>query len=168
MPLHKKFYSTLLSKLAEEFKLIEKHSFIDQNTKTVTLNPNFFYISDTNSDESFLIGSKCQECGLVSWPKRQICPSCVKIDTEKEIILGKTANLISFAIIGQQSEGFNFPIPYIQGLVQLIDGPILFSIIDGDPDLLALGQEMELYFDKIAEDKNGKSIVSYKFKAVKK
>jgi len=135
--------------------------------KIIPVQKGLFHIPTSKEDEPYLIGSKCRKCGLISWPKRPVCPACVRDDTEEEIILSRKAKLIAFSLVGQQPEGFKLPIPYIQGNVQLPEGPILYSVIEGDAKDLTLGQEMEMFLDKIAEDDNGNDIICYKFRPVK-
>jgi len=125
-----------------------------------------FHIPDGRDDEPCLIGSKCSACGLISWPKRPVCPACVRDDTEAEIILGKRARLIAFSLVGQKPEGFLYPVPFVQGNVQLPEGPILYTVVDADAKSLRLGQEMELFLDKIAEGPDGTDIISYKYRPV--
>jgi uncharacterized protein len=125
-----------------------------------------FHIPNGKDDEPYLIGSKCRACGLISWPKRPVCPACVRDDTEEEIILSKRARLVAFSLVGQKPEGFMYPIPFVQGNVQLPEGPILYTVVDADVKGLRLGQEMEMFLDKIAEGFDGIDIISYKYRPV--
>jgi uncharacterized OB-fold protein len=143
---------------------------IDDNPSRINIKPvqtGLFHMPTSTDEKPYLIGSKCCKCGLISWPKRPVCPACVRDDTEEEIVLSTRARLIAFSLVGQQPEGFMFPIPFIQGNVQLPEGPILYTVVDGDVNELEIGQEMEIFLDKIAEDNDGNDIISYKFRPVK-
>lgn len=127
-----------------------------------------FHIPTSISETPYLIGSKCKLCGHVSFPKRAVCPVCVKGNTMEEIPLSRRGKIRHFCISRVSQPGF--PGPYVQAFVRLYKGPEIFSIITGvDPDnaKLRIGTEVELVIEKIAEDQNGNNIVVYKFAPVR-
>jgi uncharacterized OB-fold protein len=145
---------------------IENSGKTESGKKVKPVQVGLFHMPASPEDKPYLIGSKCRECGLISWPKRPVCPSCIRDDTEEEIALSTRAKLITFSLIGQQPKGFMYNIPFIQGNIQLPEGPILYTVVEGDANTLKLGQEMEVFLDKIAEDEEGNDIICYKFKPV--
>lgn len=125
------------------------------------------HLATSPSEETYLIGGKCKLCGQVCFPKRAVCPVCVKGDTMEEIPLSRRGT-VSFFSISRISQP-RFPAPYVQSFVRLHEGPEIFSIITGvDPDSMTLqiGAEVELVIEKIGEDQNGNDVVVYKFAPV--
>ena len=125
------------------------------------------HLATSPSEETYLIGSKCKLCGQVCFPKRVVCPVCVKGNTMEEIPLSRRGTVSFFSISRVSQPGF--PAPYVQSFVQLHEGPEIFSIITGvDPDntTLQVGTEVELVIEKISEDEEGNDIVVYKFAPV--
>lgn len=126
------------------------------------------HLPTSPSEETYLIGSKCKLCGQVSFPKRVVCPVCVKGNTMEEVPLSRYGTIRAFSISRISQPGFHAP--YVQSFVRLHEGPDIFSIITGvDPDNMTLqvGTEVELVIEKISEDQNGNDIVVYKFAPVK-
>ncbi len=65
----------------------------------------------------------------------------------------------------------DFPAPYIIGYVMMKEGAKIFTLITGcEPrdDALKLGEEMELVIEKIKEDKQGNSLIGWKFKPTRR
>lgn len=77
-----------------------------------------FHLPASPSEEPYLIGSKCKLCGYVSFPKRAVCPICVKGSTMQEAPLGRYGTIKYFSISRISQPGF--PAPYVQSFVQLL------------------------------------------------
>jgi len=141
------------------------------NAKMVPIKEGLFHMPVTPDDEPYLIGSKCRDCGCVVWPKRKVCPACVKDDVMEEIPLSRRGKIQSFSVVYQSPAGFDFDIPYIQAVVRLPEGVTLFTLVSGveaRSDALKLGEKMEMIVDKIGSDKEGNNVVSWKFRPVNK
>ncbi|MFH1382238.1 MAG: OB-fold domain-containing protein [Chloroflexota bacterium] len=140
----------------------------NKTEKRVTLiKEGWFHIPESANDRPYLIGSKCEECGLTTFPKAAICPNCMKDDTMSEIHLSTRGKLESFTVSMQGPPGFTTP--YIQAFVVLPEKVRLFTLIEGcqpEPDALQIGQEMELVIGKIKFDEHGNDIIGWKFKPV--
>ncbi len=126
-----------------------------------------FYQPISPNERPYLIGSKCNLCGYVSFPKRVICPMCLKEGTMKEVPLSNKGKINTFTISRVAPVGFKAP--YIQAYVDLPEGPKVFSLITGcEPsgEALQIGTEVELVIDKIREDDEGYEIIGYKFRPI--
>jgi len=124
-----------------------------------------FCLPVSPEEKPYLRGSRCINCGYVAFPPRVICPICIRDNTMEEVSLGFRGELDSFAVVRQAPAGF--VAPYMLGMVQLPDGPEVFTMITGcdiDDDALVVGQEMELVIDKISEDDEGNEMIGWKFK----
>jgi uncharacterized OB-fold protein len=124
-----------------------------------------FHEATSPSEESYLIGSKCLECGYVSFPKRAVCPACIKENTMEETRLSQRGEIYSYTVLHVSIPGF--PAPYVLGRIKLPEGLIVTSLITGcEPveEALEIGQKAELVIEKIREDDNGNEIIGYKFR----
>src|SRR3972149_10847424 len=79
----------------------------------------------------YLIGSRCQKCGLVAFPRRAVCPSCLAQEME-EAHLGPRGKIETFAVARAAPPGFQAP--YVVAQVQLDKGPLIFSQISPRPE----------------------------------
>lgn len=87
----------------------------------------------------------------------------------EDLKLGPKGTLQNFAVM--QVGPPDFPPPYIMGYVQLEEGPVVFATITGceaNDEALELGQPMELVIEKIKEDRDGNSLLGWKFKPVRR
>lgn len=124
------------------------------------------HFAETDQDEDYLIGSKCQDCGAVAFPKRVICHKCGS-DKVNENPLSKSGKLAVFTVAWTAPEGIKPPV--VQGYVDLPEGVRIFTMITGckpERDALYPGQDMELVFEEIKTDENGNGLVAFKFKPV--
>lgn len=128
-----------------------------------------FHQPQSPHDNPYLIGSRCDLCGYVAFPKRVICPTCLKEGTMKETRLSTRGKINTFTISHVAPLGFKAP--YVQSWVDLPEGPRVFSMITGvEPveEALHIGMEVELVIDKIRDDEDGTEIIGYKFRPVQK
>lgn len=118
-----------------------------------------------------LLGSKCESCGKVSFPKKYVCPDCFG-DKLKTVPLSKKGKLHTYAvsIMGPPE----MEKPYVVGFIDLPEKIMLFSMltdcgpVEKTEKTLKIGMEMEMVFGKIRKDKSGQDIISYKFRPVER
>jgi uncharacterized OB-fold protein len=100
------------------------------------------------ADQPRLIGSRCRECGVVTFPAQRSCPRCTSVDVE-ERLLGRTGTLYTWTVQGFRPkppyagpEEFE---PYGVGYVEL-PGEVRVEarLTESDPSRLQIGMEMEL------------------------
>lgn len=125
------------------------------------------------SDEPRLIASRCSDCGEVTFPKQDGCPSCTGRNTE-EIRLSRRGQLWTWTIqrfpppppyIGPaERESF---LPYGVGYVELPEGVrVEGRLTTSDPAELEIGMEMELVIEKFIEDEQGRERLTFAFRPV--
>jgi uncharacterized OB-fold protein len=113
-----------------------------------------------------LIGSRCEACGRVSFPKKRVCPNCYEGEL-KEIPLSRRGRLHSYALSVMGPADMEKP--YVMGLVDLPEGIRLYSMLTNcEPweKVLRIDMEMEMVMGKIKEDSLGNEVISYKFQPV--
>jgi uncharacterized OB-fold protein len=136
--------------------------------KQVFIAPERFHTDNSSSHKTYLIGSRCDLCGTITFPAREICPSCVRGITMKPIPLDGKGKIDSFSISYVAPPGFEAP--YIQAWIELVEGPRIFSTItecEPSEQVLNIGMEVEFVIGKVAEDDCGNDLLTYQFRPTK-
>jgi uncharacterized OB-fold protein len=119
-------------------------------------------------DESRLIGSCCTSCGTTTFPKQQSCPKCAGSDTVEQL-LSRIGTLWSYTVQGfRPKPPYNGPAefePYGVGYVEL-PGEVMVEtrLTENDPDVLEIGETMELVVVPYRRDDEGNDVVTFAFK----
>ena len=125
------------------------------------------------SNDPRLLGSKCQNCGVVTFPAQNSCPACSGVETET-IELERRGTLWTFTLQcflpnRPPYEGPETPEtfqPFGVGYVELPDQTrVQTRIKTKDVNRLHVGMEMELVVEKYIE-RDGKDVVAYFFTPV--
>lgn len=114
-----------------------------------------------------LLGSKCIRCQEVLFPTLVDCPSCVGFETMRPHRLEGRGWLVRSVLSERGPSGF--AVPYVQAYVRLVDGPVLFTTIDGvaprDGSSLKVGDELVMSIEPIRR-LGDTVIVGWKFRPV--
>lgn len=110
----------------------------------------------------YLIGSKCQKCGYVAFPKKVVCPACITNGSMEDIELSRRGSIDTFSILHVAPPGF--PVPYTVGYVCLPEGPRIFSNLSYSGETIEIGDSAELIVGKIRDDESGNEVIGYLFK----
>ncbi|MEM7002475.1 MAG: Zn-ribbon domain-containing OB-fold protein [Pseudomonadota bacterium] len=125
------------------------------------------------SNDPRLLGSKCNNCGVVTFPAQNSCPACSGMDTET-VELERRGKLWTFTLQcflpnrppydgPETPETFK---PFGVGYVELPDQTrVQTRLKTEDVNKLEVGMEMELVVEKYIE-RDGKDVVSYFFTPV--
>ncbi|WP_078428263.1 Zn-ribbon domain-containing OB-fold protein [Alkalihalobacterium alkalinitrilicum] len=125
-------------------------------------NERLFHRPTTSDDIPYLIGSSCKDCGDIHFPPKGACPNCLVNHTLEKINIGQKGYISSYSILHVAPIGF--PIPHIQAMVKLEEGPLVFSILNiNETDDLAIGQPVELTIGSIRKDENGEDIIGWMY-----
>jgi uncharacterized protein len=90
-----------------------------------------------------MIGSLCQTCGGVSYPRRQSCPCCQGTDIIDVQLSGK-GDVYSYASIREELGASRLP----YALVHLSEGAyVMARLIEADPARLFIGMPVEVVSD---------------------
>lgn len=121
-------------------------------------------------DGAHLLGSRCRECGEVTFPVNPFCPQCCKATTGN-IRLSRFGSLYSFTVQRFRPpppyRGADPFVPYCVGMVELPEGVRITSVLEGsDPAGLRVGMKVELLITTFFEDDEGNDVLAYKFKPV--
>jgi len=98
----------------------------------------------------------CADCGEWIWYPKALCPSCGRRENIEWRRLSGKGVVYSFTIIRQvidNAPAFNSDIPFVIGLVELDEGPRIYSNITGTrPEEVAIGDEVRVYFDDVTPE----------------
>ena len=100
--------------------------------------------------EGCLLIRRCNACGEAIWYPRPICPFCHSLDTVWEESTGR-GRIYSFTLIRRPGGTYANADPYVLAYVELDEGPrMMTNIVDCDPSVLVVDQEVEVVFHKTA------------------
>jgi uncharacterized OB-fold protein len=118
-----------------------------------------------------LLASRCNDCGIASFPPASSCMACSGRDVSTETLPGR-GTLWTWTIqqfmpkppyhSGETPETFK---PYGVGYVELPGGVrVEGRLLENDPDKLRIGMDMEVVFDTWRTDEDGNEIVGFFFR----
>jgi len=102
------------------------------------------------SDDPQLIGSRCDACGIVTYPQQDSCPRCASTDMAEHLLARRgrlwawtTQSFPPPAPPYRGPTGADF-VPFGVGYVDLGDVKVEMRLTESDPQRLHHGMEMEL------------------------
>ncbi len=114
-----------------------------------------------------LEGTKCLDCGNLSFPPRRVCPRC---GSENYVPRGlkPEGEVYSYTLVTSPPEHFESQAPYPVAMIKLDDGPIVSAqLTDVNYEDVKIGMRVEMVTRKLrAYGKNGLIIYGYKFRPV--
>ena len=142
---------------------------MENEKKQIPVEEGLFHIPSSTADAPYLIGSKCSVCGDVAFPKREVCPRCVRKDTMKEYHIYGKGKLNTYSIVNAALPDSRRPLSRRMSISKTVPGN--WSLITGVEPIdkaLKLGMDLELVVEKVREDAAGNDLVSYQFRPVQK
>jgi uncharacterized protein len=126
------------------------------------------------SDDPQLIGAKCADCGVTTFPRQRTCPRCPSEQMD-EVLLPKRGTLWTFTT--QEFLPKNPPYageetaaefrPYAVGYVELPgEVKVETRLTETDPARLAIGMEMELVVVPFGRGSGDSEVVTFAFRPV--
>jgi uncharacterized OB-fold protein len=122
------------------------------------------------AEEPHLVGSRCDDCGAVTFPVQSRCPRC-STTTMSDLALPRQGTLVSWTTQGfppaidymDDPTGASF-VPFGVGLVQLGDVVrVEARLTESDPGRLDFGMPVELRIVPFYTDANGDEVVTFAF-----
>lgn len=125
------------------------------------------------SDAPQLIGSRCNVCGIVTFPSQESCPRCTSTEMA-EHLLSRRGRLWAWTTqefpppsppyAGENGDAFT---PYGVGYVELPgEVKVETRLTEADPEALGVGMEMELVVVPFRTNDDGSEVVTFAFRPV--
>jgi uncharacterized OB-fold protein len=131
--------------------------------KRVPLRPGRFKIPNEPGVKPYLVASRCRSCGKYFSPTRAICLNCGKREME-EVALGGRGKVYTYTLAHQQLPGALVKVPYAIANITMDEGCQVQTVVTEGWESIDIGQEMEVYFEKVREDAMGNEEIAYKFR----
>jgi uncharacterized protein len=133
----------------------------------VPVEEGYFTVPDDPADAPRLLGSRCGVCGEHFFPRRHVCAKCLAEGCD-DLELGPRGRLwtwtyVHVPLFAKKDARVD---AYGVGQVDLPEGPRVQSILQGGPDDLAIGMEMELDLESLRTDDDGREVVIFRFRPV--
>lgn len=131
----------------------------------VAIEDGFFTIPDDLADAPRLLGSRCQSCGEVFYPRRFVCAKCLHEGTD-DVELGPRGTLYTWTYVHVPlfAKKDGSVDAYGVGQIDLPEGPRVQAILVGGPDDFEIGMELELELESLGPNKDGDDVVIYRFR----
>ena len=112
-----------------------------------------------------LEGTKCNECGEIDFPPRDVCSNCGSTVTEKYELKGE-GKLVSYTMVRSAPPQHEYDKPYPLAIIELEEGPqITAQLTDVSEDEIEIGMKLEMVVRKVGEQgDDGLILYAYKFR----
>ena len=127
----------------------------------------FFTVPDDPAERPLLLGSRCQACGEVFFPRRHVCAKClhegcddVELSPRGTLYTWTYVHVPLFAKADAQVSGYGV------GQIDLPEGPRVQAILVGEADEFRIGLEVETDLEVLRTDGDGNEVVIYRFRPV--
>jgi uncharacterized protein len=130
----------------------------------LTVGEGLFDPGSTPSVPPTLLGSRCEQCGEIVFPRMRDCPHCMSFETMRDVGLRGEGVVHDFIVTQRGPVGF--AVPYIQAYVRLVDGPVIYSMLDGfqaTDNGVSIGDEVEMIIASL-RIQDGEPVVGWKFR----
>jgi len=115
----------------------------------------------------YLKGYQCKDCGKIWFPKFVPCPNPDCWSEEMEVIrLSRRGKVYSCTDVYIGQPTMREYMPRVMAYVDLPEGVRVFSQLEGEIGSFRCGEEVELVAGPVRNNRDGKPIISYKFKKV--
>jgi len=114
-----------------------------------------------------LEGNRCDDCGTLFFPPRELCPECRSERLTPQRLSGR-GEVYSYTTVYKGPAGFADFLPYTVALVRLEEGPLVTAqLTDVDPEEVTIGMPVEMVTRTLREyGKDGLIVYGYKFRPV--
>jgi uncharacterized OB-fold protein len=99
-----------------------------------------------------LVVQRCRSCGAFRHYPQVLCPECTSSEWEWAPVSGRGA-VHSFTVTHQAFHpAWADRLPYVVATIELDEGPRMVSDLDEDPDDVAIGRRVEVFFERVNDE----------------
>ncbi len=113
-----------------------------------------------------LSGTKCNNCGLVTYPPKAACPRCGSRDLV-EIQLPREGEVLTYTVLNIPIKGFERHAPLMIAIIKLGDAKVLAQLTDVRPEDVHIGMKVKATIRRTAPTLDGVVPYVVKFKPVR-
>lgn len=96
---------------------------------------------------------RCGDCGHVRYPINHVCPECLSDRFDWHALSGRGTVFSAIVFHQVYHAAFAGDVPYNVSLIQLEEGPRMFSNVVGDPPSeVRVGDAVEVVFDPVDDE----------------
>ncbi len=111
-----------------------------------------------------LEGTKCEVCGNVYFPPRNVCPKCRSKGKIVPFTFSGKGKVYSLTEISVPPTGLERQVPYVFAIIELDEGArVAGQIVDASYEDVSIGDRVEVVFRKIQQD-DPEGLIHYGFK----
>jgi len=115
----------------------------------------------------YLKGYKCKNCGKIWFPRFQPCPNPDCWSEEMEVVpLSRRGTIYSYTDVYIGQPTMREYMPMTMAYVDLPEQIRVFAQLEGEVGSFQCGDEVELTTGPVRNNRDGKPIISYKFKKI--
>lgn len=116
---------------------------------------------EETTDGPRLIGGRCRTCDEHHFPIGDGCPFCGATAIDR-VLLSSHGTLWGATAVTNRPPGYDGPVPYGFGVVELPEGlRVMSRIADGSPATLAVGTPMALVLEELTVDGAPRSMYAF-------
>ena len=96
---------------------------------------------------------RCDGCGLVFFPPRELCPGCWGVNMSWQTMSGRgTVWTFTEVHVPFYDDTWADDVPYVVAVIELDEGPrLLANLVEPDMDRLVIGDRVEATFEDRSE-----------------
>jgi len=112
-----------------------------------------------------LEASSCKSCGIVAYPRRNVCPKCRTTELETKM-LTHGGKVVTSTVIHVAPTDLAMEAPYAMAIVETPEkARLMVQVVDTEPGDVQPGMEVRLEFRRIRKE-GASGILCYGYKAV--
>lgn len=130
----------------------------------IPIEPGFFTIPDRADETPLLLGSRCQQCDEVFFPRRAVCAKCLHRGTD-DVEFGARGTLYTWTYVhlplfgGRRTEAGGYGV----GQIDTPEGPRVQAVLEGGEHDFRIGMPMRLALECLRENKEGREVVIFRY-----
>jgi uncharacterized OB-fold protein len=101
--------------------------------------------------ESKLKGCVCEDCETLMLPPRLICNKCGSTNLKEHCFNGK-GTIKTKTVVHVPLSKFQDLSPYMVGIIELDEGPLITGMVLGDIDKIKIGDRVEAFYMNEGEE----------------
>ena len=132
--------------------------------RRVPIEPGYFTVPEGSDESLRLLGTRCEACGEVFFPRRRVCAQCLA-DRVADVELGPGGTLYTFTWVhvplfgALRAEAGSYGV----GQVDLDEGPRVQAVLACPREELAIGMRLELELETLRRSDDGEETVIFRF-----